>query len=358
MRSMLKLTAIRNNNNKKIIARRVAADLATDIHRAEALIARLPLDIMRNTPEDKVKQVASDYERLGCVVAIMKDAEPPKDEPPPVVQQPELPPAQHDSSLQVTKKVLSTGFRLHSESEVKKSRIALFFGRDIVRIFMVLIALITVLFLASRCPALKKRTSVKADDSVGVVQESIPVPADTSSPPSPAYTDSGLAAVEERLSDAADPEQKQALKDTLANGYSNKGDFAREPLTKIRFYRMAIAFNVNNEAAWEGLIDALLAEKDSSEAAARVLAEKQKRFFEVDAKLEQVMNSQGVVIDSAIIKKNTLTFSYRSTAMTREEVEDEFSVLKKSIFDVRKFRKVTVTAYQGRKMVTRSWLKE
>ena len=155
MRCHLKLTALKTGHNKKLIARRLAADLATEIHRAEAMLGYLPVDIIK-APEDKVKLVSADYERLGCIVTILKEEEAPQPKPqqqpsqsPTVVVPPTL--VQTPISINDTKPSKSSSF-----NSVKESKIISLMKLDGVRLLLLVTILIGALFFITRCPTVKR----------------------------------------------------------------------------------------------------------------------------------------------------------------------------------------------------------
>jgi hypothetical protein len=67
------------------------------------------------------------------------------------------------------------------------------------------------------------------------------------------------------------------------------------------------------------------------------------------------MNSRGPVVDTVVIEKNALTFSYITEVESKEEIEAELLLLRKYILDIRKFRAVTITASKGRNKITKVW---
>jgi hypothetical protein len=346
MRCHLKLTALKTGHNKKLIARRLAADLATEIHRAEAMLDHLPVDIIKHAPEEKVKLVSVDYERLGCIVTITKEEEPqqlkPQPQPSPtVVMQP--PVVQSAIKIDEVKPL-----RLSSFNNVKKVRPISLLRLDGVKLLLLITILIGALFFITRCPTVKKCFS----SNTGKKESALPI---TTTAAVAQYSDSSIAEMEEQLAQVEDEEIKQTVKDTLAFAYSEKADANPDPGNRIKFYKAAISLNENNQAAWEGLVEALL-EQGLTVEAEEAINKKERLFLEVDVMIEQIMNSMGPVVGESTSRRNILTFTYKTNLNNDWEIHNEMQKLHNAIMLVRKYRQISITARYGQKNLTASWI--
>ncbi len=325
MRFNLRITALKPSVNKKLLARRLAADLSVEIHRAEAMLVRFPIDIVRGVSDDIAKRVTADYERMGCVTSIEKDESLP---PAPVT----VPVSQPSVSAPLSPSVNHTTSAIPPKNKVSDSKIQALFRKDGVRLASTLLIIIVTLFFVSKCPAIREKkieAKIKSDEEI--------------------------SSLEKELKNVSDAVKADELRDTISTAFFAKAATANEPFDKVKFYRMAISFNEYNQAAWEGLIEALVENRETEEAA---LADYKKRvlFHDIDIKLNWIYNSRGPVIDSAIVMKNTLSFSYSTTHTDSIEIFKELESLNNEIKAVRRFKKVAISAISRGNIISRSWI--
>jgi uncharacterized protein with FMN-binding domain len=241
----------------------------------------------------------------------------------------------------------------------KDSFIVSLFKRDGVQFVAAVVLLITALFFVSRCPAVRRTIMDKKGSSIQKNKDSVIVATGSSEAENLqqqiAIKDSAISKLEDKLLDKLSTLEVEEVKDTLAVAYAEKGDIVVEPSSRIKFYKMAISFNENNQAAWEGLVDALL-EEGRTEEAEEAAIEKRRRFLETDIMLEHVMNSRGPVVDSVVSIRNTLSFAYNTSAETKTDIEAEILLLQKQINSIRKYREITITAVDNKKgRISKKW---
>lgn len=331
MKCGLKLISVDDPRHARLVVRRVAADLGLDIHAVEVLLSRLPADLLRHSSEENADRLAADYTKLGCrVQKIWENESDPKAAgpaaPPPV-------PHAHEPQVHVTPPPAPYSFHFSSRSAptpLPKKRPV----RDWVVLCGTVALIALVLFGVTR---IKKNADIRPES--GIQKDTLPAPEPSPRRP-PAELDRRIAELGQKARDPGTPEQDRQ---ELSGAYEERAEQETSVESRIHFYKFAVEFNAYNEAAWDGLIEALREAGRGDEA--REAAQKKKELFkDANRRLSRVLNSAGALTDLPRIGASALTFTYRSRTTDPAALEEEMAGLAVKIRGVRHFRRIRMTA--------------
>ncbi|OGJ93430.1 MAG: hypothetical protein A2350_13065 [Candidatus Raymondbacteria bacterium RifOxyB12_full_50_8] len=310
MRYSVRLVSLESSANRKLIVKRLAGDLRTDIKKAEAFAGSLPLILFTGLSAEKADSVMFDYQRMGCrIERFMEEEKAATPEHHETIHSHIAATPEHQDSLAMPQFSFSSGPGAPEEKPGRR--------REIIVIAAFL------LFIAGVLAASHFRKSI-----------------------APATHQLQQAEREARENPTDQKKQQHA-----SRAYTEKAQEQQQIGDRIRFYQIAIAFNKFNETAWDGLIDAY-AEKGEDAKANQTRREKMAIFGDTNAAIARIIASYGALQGTLKLTGSGLQFTYATDADGDSTVENEMKTMAGKIREIRPFEEISMTAVGDTNTIT------